>query len=305
MNVYLASFGETIRNIRKELQLTQNDVSELSGINMETIRRIENGKVVPKFETLDLLSSIYKKDINDLFLKYRIYNYSYYYEIKNRIEAKFDRNDFKTVETELKELNILLKYINNSFYKNLITQLSLLTESAILYNEAKNVDDALDKLTQAMKISSPLFNLNDYKSFVYSSMEIRILMNICSVLYLSNHTEKYIEIMEFCLKSADSNDEVYPKICGALAGIYIKNKNFKKALELCDAAIKACQHSRNLNNLNLFYYMKGVAEYILGMDEYRKSMDTSIILCEAFGHDELKKIIIDRYNNIDNIEDSF
>ena len=305
MNVYLASFGETIRNIRKELQLTQNDVSELSGINMETIRRVENGKVIPKFETLDLLSSIYKKDINDLFLKYRVYNYSYYYDIKNRIEAKFDRNDFKTLDIELKELNILLKYINNSFYKNLITQLSLLTEAGILYNHVGNADEALDRLTKAMRISSPLFNLNDYSSFVYSSMEIRILMNITTISYISNHTEKYIEVMEFCLKSADSNDEVYPKICGTLAGIYIKNKNFKKALELADAAIKACQHSRNLNNLNLFYYIKGVAEYILGMEEYRKSMDTSVILCEAFAHDELREIIIKSYNNIENIEDFF
>lgn len=305
MNVYLESFGEKIRDIRKEMQLTQNDVSELSGINMETLRRIENGKVIPKFETLDLLSSIYKKDINDLFLKYRVYNYSYYYEIENRIEAKLDRNDFKTLDIEIKELNILLKYINNSFYKSLITQLSLLTEAGILYSHMKKEDEAIGKLIEAMKITNPLFNLSDYSSFIYSSMELRILMNITAVSHLSNHTGKHIEIMEFCLKSADSNDEVYPKICGTLAGIYIQKKNFKKALELADSAIKACQKSRKLNSLNLLYYMKGTAEYILGMEEYRKSMDTAITLCEAFGHDGLREIIIDSYNNIENIEDFF
>ena len=49
MDVCLISFGKALRKIRKDLNLTQNDVSLLSGINSETIRRIENGKVVPRF----------------------------------------------------------------------------------------------------------------------------------------------------------------------------------------------------------------------------------------------------------------
>ncbi|WP_132995926.1 helix-turn-helix domain-containing protein [Sporanaerobacter acetigenes] len=83
MDFNLISFGEALRNIRGELALTLDDVSELSGINSETIRRIELGKVIPKFETLELLSLAYKQDLNAMFLKYRIDDCSYFYEIKN------------------------------------------------------------------------------------------------------------------------------------------------------------------------------------------------------------------------------
>lgn len=306
MNTYLVSFGETLRKIRKKLSLTQNNVSELSGINIETIRRIEGGKVIPKFETLDLLSSIYKTDLNTLFLKYRVYNYSYFYEIKNRLETKFDANDFDTMNNELKELNTLLNYIHNIYYKNLITQLSLITEAAILYNDkGDDSNEVFDKLIKAMKITNPKFNLSNYKSLVYSSMEIRILMNISSVLYLSDNKEKHREMMEFCFKAADSNDEVYPKICWNLARICVKDKDFEKALEFSSAGIKACQKSRNLNNLDVLYYVKGVAEYILNKKEYIESFNTSIILCEAFGHDKLKNIIMNDYEDISDIEKIF
>ena len=72
MNFNLISFGETLRNIRGELNLNLDDVSKLSGVNSETIRRIELGKVIPKF----------------------------------------DRDEFDTLYIELEELNTCIKYLH-------------------------------------------------------------------------------------------------------------------------------------------------------------------------------------------------
>nr|WP_300005478.1 helix-turn-helix transcriptional regulator [Tissierella sp.] len=84
MDFYIAKFGKALRNIRKDLSLTLSKVTLLSGVNSETIRRIESGKVIPKFETLEFLSNVYKVDLNSLFLEYRVDDYSYFYEIKFR-----------------------------------------------------------------------------------------------------------------------------------------------------------------------------------------------------------------------------
>ena len=146
MDFNLISFGETLRKIRSELNLTLDDVSELSGVNSETIRRIELGKVIPKFETLEFLSPIYKHDLNAIFLKYRVDDYYYFYKIKNRLERKFDGDEFDTLYIELEELNTCIKYIKSSFYKELIEQLILLTHAIILYKKNNDNEKSLNKI---------------------------------------------------------------------------------------------------------------------------------------------------------------
>jgi len=292
MDFNLISFGETLRKIRSELNLTLDDVSELSGVNSETIRRIELGKVIPKFETLEFLSPIYKHDLNAIFLKYRVDDYYYFYKIKNRLERKFDGDEFDTLYIELEELNTCIKYIKSSFYKELIEQLILLTHAIILYKKNNDNEKSLNKLIEAIKITTSNFSLENYNLFIYSSMEIRILMNIAFVLNRLKHKDKYKEIMEFCISSVDPNDEIYPKLCHNLAGVYRRNGNFENALKFSNIGIDACQKTENFNGLSILYYGKGIAEYKLNKIGYKKSLEISIILCEAFGQEELKDKII-------------
>lgn len=294
----LDSFGKKIKEIRKSLNLTQKKISESTYIDVVTIRRIEKGKVIPKFDTLEILSPIFKEDLIALLLEYRFDNYSVFYEIKNRIESKLDSGEFYTLHSEFKELNNLLSSTKNMYYKNLITQLILLTESIILYNDNPKNNIVLNKLVEAIKITTPTFNLDDYDSFVYSSMEIRILMNMAFVLNKLNHKQKYIEIMEFCINAVDTDDEIYPKLCYNLAGAYTRNKDFEKALKFSIMGIKSCQETRNLNGLSLLYYGKGIAEYKLNKEEYIESLKTSIYLCKAFGQDKLKNTIMNNCKEV-------
>lgn len=302
MDVCLISFGKALRKIRKDLNLTQNDVSLLSGINSETIRRIENGKVVPRFETLEFLSAIYKQDLNALFLKHRIKDYSYFHELLNRIEGKFDEDEFYTLNIELEKLNTAFNCANNLFYKNLTKQLILLVQAVISYKGNGDNSGALIKLIDALKITTPSFSLDTYKSFTYSSMEIRILMNIAFVMNRLNNKEEYLEIIEFCVNSVDTDDKIYPKLCHNLAGVYRRNKNFEKALEYSNIGIKSSQENRHLNGLSLLYYGKGIAEYKLNKEEYLESFRTSIYLCKALGQDSLKNTIITNCKEAFNID---
>lgn len=290
----LELFGKRLKEIRKSLRINQKQITEITNIDDKTIRRIESGKVLPKLDTLEILSPIYKEDLVSLLIKYRFDDYSVFCEIKNKIELKLDNGEQHTLHTEFRELNILSSSTENPYYKNLIRQLILFTEAAIIYkdNNNNNNNTVLSKLVKAIKITTPPFNLEYYTSYVYSSMEIRILMNIAFVLNRLKNKEKYLEIMEFCINSIDTDDEIYPKLCHNLAGAYTRNKNFDKALEYSNMGIKSCQVNRIFNGLSILYYGKGVAEYRLNKEEYMESLKTSVYLCNAFGQRELKNTII-------------
>lgn len=293
LNYNLDLFGEKMREIRVNLDLTQKRISELTGIDSVTIRRIENGKVIPKLETLELLSPIYKMDLINLLLKYRFDDYSLFLDIKNRIEFKLDSADFDTLNLELKELNVLLSSTNNSYYKVIIKQLILFVEAIALYkNNRGKYSEALNMLIKSIRMTTSSFDLDNYNSYVYSSTELRILMNIAFLLNKLNYYEKYIEIMEFCFKSADPSDDIYPKLCHNLSGALNRKKEYVKALHVSNMGIEACQKTRNLNGLNILYYGKAIVEFQLGNPEYIKSLDIALTLCEALGQDKLKNEII-------------
>ena len=297
----LELFGRKLKEIRKVLKLNQKCIAEITNIDDKTIRRIENGKVLPKLDTLEILSPIYKEDLISLLLDYRFDDPSVFYGIKNQIEFKLDNGEQNTLHSEFKGLNILLSSTENPYFKSLINQLLLFTEAAIIYkdnNSNNNTNTALTKLLKAIRITIPPFNLDDYASFVYSSMEIRILMNIAFVVNKLNNKERYLEIMEFCINSVDTGDELYPKLCHNLAGAYIRNKEYQKSLVITTLGIEFCQKNRSFSGLNILYYGKGFAEYYLGKAEHLKSLNLSISLCEAFGQNTLKNTIIDNCNEI-------
>lgn len=294
----LSLFGEELRKIRKQFGFTLEDVSELSGVSHDALGRIENGKVIPKYETLEYLSIVYKQDLNALLLKYRIDDYSAFYDIKTRLEAKIDKDEFYTLDVEVRELKKLIEFIYSDFYKIYIEQLILLTEAIILYKKNHKYDEALSKLIKAMKLTNSDFTLDDYSSFIYSSMELRILMNIAFILNRLNNKEEYLEILEFCISAVDSKDEIYPKICHNLAGAYRRIKNYGKALELSHEGINACQRNRNYVGLSLLYYSKGLSEYELNKNEYIQTLRTALMLCEAFGQAELESLILKKCKDI-------
>ena len=287
---------------QKEVTLLLGTADGIPGLNIETLRKIEGGKVTPKFETLEYLSTVYKKDLNSLILEYRINDFSCFYKIKNILEQKFNNNELKSLDIELNKLKSMFKYMPNSFYKKSTKQLILLTESMILYGNKKNYNKVLNKLIRAIKIFTPSFELNNYSSFTYSPMEIRLLMNIALVLNKLESSKEYESILKFCIKNLNIKHELYSILCHNLGGVYRRNKNFEKALKYSNLGIKSSQLNRNTNGLNVLYYGKGISEYKLNKKEYIKSLELSITLSIAFGQEKLAETIIDNCKNIFGID---
>jgi transcriptional regulator with XRE-family HTH domain len=60
-------FGERIRELRRERLLTQEDLAEKSGLNANSIVRIENGTIKePRFSTVRKLAAALGVDPMDL-----------------------------------------------------------------------------------------------------------------------------------------------------------------------------------------------------------------------------------------------
>ena len=60
--------GAKIRFLRKKHKYTQEYVAELIDINPRQVVRIENGESMPTIENLEKIASVFKVDVEELFI---------------------------------------------------------------------------------------------------------------------------------------------------------------------------------------------------------------------------------------------
>ncbi|TCO64221.1 helix-turn-helix domain-containing protein [Caldanaerobacter subterraneus] len=300
----LEAFGEELKNIRKSLGLSQSDVAEQAFISRDTLRKIENGKVIPKQETLDLLSHLYKKDLNELLLKYRLKDYSTFFDIKSSLEKKLESGDFESLRDDIDRLKKLLEKGDMSlYYSKLLNQLLLTAESVFEKTINENYEKAMEKLQKAMEITIPNFSLSNYADFVYSDMEIRILMNMALLLRKIEGAEKSLEVLLFCLHNLSSEEwETRIRLYYNISYTYHILSLAEESLHYANLGIETCVKNNILSGLGLLYFRKAIAEYNLGREEYKDSLSKSIHLLEITGQEKLIKTIMESCRKFYNLE---
>lgn len=300
----LKLFGKELCRIRNNLSFTQKYLSDFTNIHIDTIRRIESGKTTPNRDTLELLSIPLKADLNKLLLNYRLTNYSEFNELQNSIERKLEDGNYEHLQDELSKLHIILTNKKmDTYFLIWLKQLYLLIESVLLKINDKNYDESLIKLIEAIRITTPKFNLNNYNKFVYNNLEIRILMNIALILSQIESKHKCLEILLFCLNALDADEtEFRIKILFNLSYTCHRLDLHEKALYYSDIGIDTCISSNSLHGLALLYTRKGIAEYHLKYEDYKRSLTRAINLHDITGQDILKNILIKSCKNNYNID---
>ena len=288
-NLFL--FGKRLKDIREKLGLTQKQVVDMALMDERTLRRMERGKVIPKLETLEALSVIYKTDLVSAIIESRITDYSMLLQTQRNIDLKLINEEMSNFDNELKLIDKLLENIENEYYKILITQFKFFLYG-IRYYKNKEYQNAMDMYINAIKQTLNDFSLDNYKEYSFSLMEIRILMNIALVEDKCEQDEKYEEILKFCVNQCDENNEIYPRICHNLAGVYRKKEEYSRALFYDNKGIEICKKNMFADTLAVLYYGKAFVEYRLEKTEYKKSLDLSLQLCKIFEQIELMKQII-------------
>ena len=236
----LAVFGEKLRNIREKLHLTQKQAADMAYVDERTLRRTEQGQVIPKLETLEALSVIYKTDLVSAIIESRINDYSILLKMQRDVDLKLINEETLNFDNELKILEEMSDEIENEYYRMIITRFRLFLYG-IKYYKNKEYTKALEAYTSAIRQTLSGFTLDNFREYEFSSMEIRILMDIALVFDKLEQHERYKDILEFCFELCGEDNEIYPRICHNLAAIYRKNEEFIRALDYTYKGINSCK----------------------------------------------------------------
>ncbi len=309
----MKKYGAELRKIRKYLGLNQSDVRRLSGLNEDTLTNIENGLVIPRYDTVEILSHVYKFDLMNLLFYFKNeYDILSLYEM---LDLAITYND----NEKLKEIrDNLINFKDDSALDNLIQysdfdMLLAYTESNIIYFDKKSSSQskhaAKNSLVETLKSNNPDFSISSFKKFNYNFLELRMLLLIAQFESDNENYSLSNSIMEFILKkmSIFNKYELVPVkfkliIYFNLAYNYHNLYNHKKVYNYAVEGIELGKSTNDFSNLFFLYYRKGIAEYHLKYPDYMDSLRKSIYILDILDRHELKTLYIESTKKNYNID---
>jgi transcriptional regulator with XRE-family HTH domain len=61
-------FGKRLRKLRRNKELTQEQLADMMSVSLNFIGQIERGESAPSFETMQKMADVLEVDISELFL---------------------------------------------------------------------------------------------------------------------------------------------------------------------------------------------------------------------------------------------
>lgn len=292
-------FGNTIKNIRQQLKLTQKEVIELTGISENTIRRLENGIGLPKQETLDLLSVVYRQDISQVFLNFRMKDYGIYKELMNEMDKAFEASNTYWLSKCLGKLSSMAEAEMNDYYKLILKQTIALLKGSILILNSQEYEQARHYLTNGIKLTLNNFNYNNYREYNYNKIELQLLMNLSSVENKLSNFSLSTELAEHCvniIKTVPDSDFGYLNTKIYLNASYMNhfNGNNKKALQYANEGIAYNKITRSQYASGHLYARKGFAEHNLQLEKnlYMESFKKAYFYHEILDQPDLQALLV-------------
>lgn len=282
----LTGFAKKLRTIRKSLGYSQTDVSFHTGINSDTLRRLENGLSIPRYDTLEVLSLFYKENLALLLDSYKISSHlSYFYDL---IDYNMVSENYQALTKTITDFDTFIDHnpVNLVDHRE-IDQLKMFFEAlAMSYSETPSKDEkAVNGLLNAIRITIPNFQLDKWENFKFNFFELRILFTIASIeggnknckisndiilnmmnyldfSPLSKFTEKMLIVKSFCIISYN----------------FHRLDEHVQALDYAEKGLKYCFEQSILAYVHLLLFRKGVALFNLNDPSYKKYIEQSIQL---------------------------
>ena len=309
-------FGKRLKSIRTGLNLTQQTVSEITGINIDTLRKIEQGYVIPRYDTLEILSIAYKCDLLDVFKNYRgsadLYEI---YSLLDKCIVDYNPEGMEAVRKKAADLDE--KIYSEIILASEIESLKLLIDAVCMLNssggkfETEHMLAAKENLIASLKKHTPEFEMEKLESCRYSYFDIRILIVLSVIIMRTENSSQSNRILFFLLKITDksANASLNEKLlvlkiyCNIAYNYYLDDKA-EKTIEYAEEGIAFALDNHLMYGLPLLYMRKGIAQMILNIEGYEDSLKKSIYTLDIQGNYKLKqiylKVLKDKYN-IENI----
>jgi transcriptional regulator with XRE-family HTH domain len=293
------TFGAYMKKVRKSLNLTQKDVESLSKINIETLRRLESGIVIPKYETIEYLSEVYKTDLLSVFAAHRKSDvmYSFYKDLDKIIV------DYNLEEALLLEVSLNRALANESI-KNFVSyvqieQLKKVVNGVTLYYE-ESFEASVDVYINAIQLTNTTFSLNHFSKLKYNLLESRILVMLAVALSALKNYEVSNDILSLALKQLiyvpDDTipyNQIILKIYLNLSYNYFNVNDLDHSLKLAKQGIAYSKANNSIYLLFSLYYRSAVAKYLMHKRGYMNDFRYCMTLLEIQGKKELITIYKD------------
>lgn len=273
MHYDLTGFGTAAKKFRIEKGIKIIDLKELCNINRDTIRKIENGMVIPKIETLDRLSYVYKQDMYMLFSKYRLTVDVYLNKVIHKISKSFKTKDFEIMDLEIKKFKET--YENSPIYgdaiiKKKVNQLKLYLYA--LVNIDKIIIDESRKVITDLFLSLECSNKDLIKKKVrFDKIETRIIILLATVYRFKNDFIRSIDLLEIArdeLLSSFRHDsdflKLYILVSYNIMTHYHRSNKYTKSLEVYRDSLKIIDNEVGIYNLAYYTIRVGLDKYLSG-----------------------------------------
>jgi transcriptional regulator with XRE-family HTH domain len=277
MKLYnLESFGKELKTLRLLRELSQKDVASYIGMSQDTLRRLENGYSIPKIETLDYLSILYKVDVSALLSKHRLtYGYLFDKELAKFNQVMITREQ-EEAHSVLENIELLLESEHSKptdqlmkaklqQFKNMV---DFYTKYVINDLSKANPSDRINDVIDLLKISIPDFSIKTVHLHHYDYLEMRLLLLLSSLLrYASEFSDaKYVlfSLEENALLIKEFSEEVCEillKTYFNLAYVYHRIDQHDKVIEACNKGIGLSKQSQDFSIMQHFLFRKAVAYY--------------------------------------------
>lgn len=305
----LIAFGKELKQIRLSSNLTQAKVKMITGLNEDTIRRIENGLVVPKYETLELLSNVYKTDLLELLKRHRSYSelysfYEYFDKLITSNKITSSPSDILVAFNEILKNESIYNFVNPNEINVFST---LITESHNFFDSNyKDYELSINRLNNTLKKSISNYNFETYCNQKYSHLETRVLLLISLFLAKNDNVKLSTKIMLFCLENFEDSKFISSEINKIIIKLNLNvSYNYHLLEEYRISKKYALEGIKHANAFDLSYCLPhlfarlAVSQFKLADDMYQDSFQKMMMLFEITGNQEqanlYRKITFEKY----------
>ncbi len=278
-------FGKTLKKYRKNKNLTQVELADLSYINIKTISNMENGKVDIDLDKLEILSEVLNVDLIYEYLSIILKDSI----IINKIISNLNSKDRIPGSTQRYEIDIISDIENNC--KRNITKLKATKLRLFFENiEAKNKKIKLDKIIEALNLGKK-FDFSNLSSNSYDYLDYRLTMNYA---INQDNLEERLRYLIFLDNANIKDDNLNSIIYHNIAVTYYRLYNSELALTYINKALST--NSKNPISPSMLY-MQSLILFDLSDNDYLNSVD--LALKNAKENDiSLYNTILNKYKKI-------
>jgi len=259
--------GEIIRNLRKELGMSQEVLAEKLSITPHQVSRMERSKTPPDIWYIMQMLELLGRPSEDFWMMYLGTNDYDGYLIYRNLRKSLRDNDGVNARKHLKQLEESA-VCEKPFVRQAIAW------ARVRLNESLSGEEAIEEFYKVLRMSNPSFNEDKLDEQRLYYQEIWTLVSIASRSNKIGDREKAIYITESLLRnrenfktSEDDKAIILPTLFFNLSNYYGKSDKIKDSLRTAEKGLVVCQENNNFRLIPELMLNIATSHRLMGEEE--------------------------------------